>query len=875
MPPKWAVRFLQLICPDRLFEEIEGDLIQKFGKDIESVGVRKARRKFIWHTIRYLRPGILFRNTFPLRINSSPMIKNYFTVAIRNMTRQKTYSFINILGLSVGLTASLFIAIYIIDELSYDRFSQDADNIFRVAAIQNFQGQEVRYATSSIPLVEAIKTEIPEVSSACRVQLVKDMEVRYEDKAFVQPKFLEVDSNFFDFFGYKLIEGDPKTCLSGPNKIVISEAAAKIYFDYKGPENNSPVGKFLGLGRAVLVQVTGIAKNMPHNSHLKFDMALSIESTPRLLHDTHWQYYSLYNYFKLKKIDDLPTVKGRLDYFIEKYMGPEIERDFSVSLKRFRQRGDDVRFVVQPLTSIHLHSQFDGELEANGDIRYIYIFGAVGVLLILVACINFMNLSTARATSRAKEVGVRKSVGALRSKLVQQFMVESFLYTFLSTALSIVLVISLTQPFIILTGKEIGLNSFMHPLVLSGIVLFIIVVALIAGSYPAFYLSSFMPVSVLKGKVIAGTQRSGFRNGLVIFQFMISTGLIIGTLIINEQLQFLQEQNLGFHKENVIVIHRAKMLGHSTEAFKNELLKHPEFVTVSFASELPPYVVVGDDLFRPEGTDQLLDCNITEVDADNLKTMGYTMKSGRFFSLAFRSDSAAVVINATCAKLMGYSNPEGRTIIQGTKKWNVIGVINDFNYRNLHGEIKPLVMLLGRWRTVMAVRLTPGKVASKIKVIESIWKTLAVGSPFQYSFIDEDFNASFRSEQKLGNLFLIFTAITIFIASLGLFGLITYMSEHRVKEIGIRKVMGATVTQITILLSGNLIRLVIISFVVAVPITWYGMNQWLQSFAYRVNFDFLAVIISGMIGVFIAMVTVGYRSFRAATGNPVDSLRNE
>jgi putative ABC transport system permease protein len=875
-PQNWLFHFLKRFCPDHLYEEIEGDLIQKFGHDVKVFGERKAKRRLLWNVIRFFRPGILLRNKFSIILNLTDMFKNYLITAFRLSLRQKTYSLINILGLSIGLAASLLIFVYILDELSYDSYFADADRIYRVGINERFQGKEIKYTDTCVPLADAMRNEISEIESSTRIGRFQNYPVRYKEKSFIESRFFLADSNFFKFFNYKLIAGNDKECLKGPNKIIITESTARKYFDYKGMGDTSPIGKSFDLDNGKrTAEVTAIIEDLPGNTHMKFDLLLSMDSWDFAVHNDCWACYSLHTYFKVKDASSIPSVEKKLSYFVDERILPRIEKDLRVSIKQLHERGDKVSFFVQPLTSIHLESHFDSEYEPNGDVRYVYVMSIVGIFIILIACINFINLATARASSRAKEVGVRKTIGAIRIWLVQQFMIESFLYVIASTLVAFVLVVIMIQPLNELAGKQLGFNLFINPNIIVSISIFLAVVGLIASIYPSFYLTSFKPAAVLKGRIQSGSQRSAFRNGLVVFQFSISIGLIISTLVIYQQLKFIQEQNLGFRKENIIKISESDGLSNQANAFKNELLKHSEFVDASYANQLPPHVV--NTLFVKSGdTGEMYASYHIAVDYDHLKTMGYQMKSGRFFSKDFPSDSSAVIINETCAKMMGYENHEGKHVEFGnTKKWNVIGIIKDFNFESLRGEIRPLVMFVSEREIMMAVRMTPGSSETKIELAESIWKKFATGAPFQYSFIDEDFDSQFRAEQRMGKLFWVFTTMAIFIACLGLFGLITFTSRLRVKEIGIRKVMGATVSQIVLLLSGSLLRLVLIAFIIAVPITWYGMNQWLQSFAYRTNFDFVLVIVAGVTGMLIAVLTIGYKSYKAASGNPVNSLKNE
>ncbi len=803
------------------------------------------------------------------------MLRNYFITAIRVSRRHSLYSFINFLGLSIGLAGSLLIGIYIADELSYDRHIKDAKRIYRIGINETFHGEEILYSDTGAPLAEALRNEIPEVEASVRVSDMNNP-VQYEDRAFVEKRFLVADSNFFDFFGYTLIEGNTDRCLSGPHKIVMSLSAAKKYFDYKGKGDPSPLGRQLIVGRnKELTEITGIFADLPATAHMKFDMVMSLESLP-IASDDCWACYGVKTYFKIDENAGTIAIEKKLAEFSEKKIIPRIENDLKISHSEFVKSGDFVRFFIQPLLSIHLESSLDSEFEPNGDIRYVYILAVVGIFLILIACINFINLSTARAINRSKEVGVRKTMGATNRVLVPQFMLESFFFVFASFSLALVMTYIAVGPFNTLSGKDLHLDFVGTPYLLPSILLLLIVVGLLAGIYPAFYLTSFNPVTVLKSHQHHQSSRSVLRNTLVVFQFTISLVLIIGTLIIFKQVAFIQNHHLGFNKENVIRIPQTFILGNNYSTFKNDLLQHSEFVSAGYSLSLPPNIE-STGFIKAENSDQLLGCFFSSSDYDLDQTMGYEMKSGRYFSNEFLSDSSAVVINEACASLLGYETHEGKRIkFGGDRKWNVIGIVKDFNFASLKSSVQPLVIFLNvEVRRTMAVRLTPGHLAEKIRLAESIWKKYANGLPFQYSFIDEDFDLLFRAEQRLGVVFASFTVMAIFIACLGLFGLITFIAGQRTREIGIRKVLGATLGQIAILLVSDLARLILISFVVAIPLAWYGMEQWLQSFAYRTSFDLNSVIFAGMAGILAAILTVSYRSLKAASANPVDSLRSE
>jgi putative ABC transport system permease protein len=873
--PKWSRRFLKAICPDYLREEIEGDLLQKYKFDIDQYGERRARKKLIWNILSFFHPGIFLRNKFSLQLNQTIMLKNYLITALRVSKRQKVYSFINVIGLSVGLSSALLIGIYIADEVSYDRHIADAERIYRVGINETFKGDEILYSDTPAPLADAMRRELSNVEDAVRV-MVYENPVRRDDRAFTVKRFMSADSNFFTFFGYNLIEGNIKEALKGPHKIVLTLSAAKKYFDYDGKNGESPLGKQLLVGRqAEPAEVTGIIQDLPSNTHMKFDMVLSLESIGFSKNEC-WPCYGVKTYFKTMRKSGTAEIEKKLEEFAQKRIIPSLEKDLNISHEQFAKSGDIVKFFVDPMLSIHLESNIDSEFEPNGDIRYVYILGAIGIFLVLVACINFMNLATARAINRGKEVGVRKTMGATRSSLVPQFMIESFLHVGISGVLAIVLAAVALAPFNNLSGKELRIESLIDPTLIGYVLLGLFVVGMLAGAYPAFYLTSFNSVDVLKAGKPQGGSRSYFRSSLVVLQFTISMVMIIGTMIVYKQVKFIRNHELGFEKENIIRLTGTFALGDNFNVFKEELLSHSEFFNASYAASMPPNIN-STTFLRAEDSEQLVGFYINTCDYDLVETMGYQMKYGRYFSKDFLTDTSAVVINEAGARLLGFDTSEGKRIGFNNKDmYNVIGIIRDFNFASLKSGIQPIAIFLDKGiRRHMAVRIAPGNPSEKIELAHTIWKKHANGAPFEYSFIDEDYDQLFRAEQRLGAVFTVFTILAIFIACLGLFGLITYIAAQRTKEIGIRKVLGATAGQVTILLLSDLMRLVLISLVIAIPIAWYGMDQWLQSFAYRTDFDVLSALTAGVSGLVIALITVGFRSLRAASVNPVDSLKNE
>jgi len=802
------------------------------------------------------------------------MLRNYLKTAIRTMLRQKAYSAINIVGLSLGIAVSLMIALYIFDEISFDRFHKDASRIYRVGFKGRLQGNDFKTSESPAPVAAALMAEAPGVESAVRFGIWRTMPVRFGDKAFTEEYMLVADSNFFTFFSFPLVQGDPATVLKGPNKLVITESAAKRYFG-----NENPIGKILLRGSdKTACEVTGVAKNCPANSHIRFEMVASGESWDYFRRPGQWTSNNSYTYFKIRQGASIADVETSLHKMEETHIGPELEKFIGLSFTQFRKSGNDVGLFLQPMLDIHLTSSLGDEIQQNGNLQYLYIFGAVAAFIVLIACINFMNLSTAHSANRAKEVGVRKTIGAFRSRLIAQFISESMLYSFLSTVLAILIMAVMMPSFNSIAGKSLTIFTLFNAKVIGAIIAFALFVGLLAGSYPAFYLTAFKPTDVLKGKIRSGFKNAGLRNGLVVFQFMISIGLIVGSLVVYRQLNYLQAKNLGFDKESVIRLLHTWSLGDKARAFKTELTRHPEFAAASYASDLPGHIQ-WNNAYRKGGTEQDFLLNVCAVDHDHLDAMKYTMVSGRFFSRDFRSDSAAVVLNESAFRMMGFKTFENEFIYDYgdnvRKPRHIIGVVKDFNFESLRNDIKPLAMKLGNEpNACMAIRLNKGNVREQVALLETIWKKFSTDA-FQYSFLDDDFNALFQSEQRTGKLILILTVLTISIACLGLFGLATFVGEQRAKEISIRKVMGATVGQMMGLLFKDFTILIAIAFIIAAPIGGYFMHLWLQGFAYRTPMDASIFLIAGGSSLIVAVLTISYQSIRAATANPVVALKVE
>jgi len=800
------------------------------------------------------------------------MLKNYLKTALRLMFRQKAYSAINIIGLSLGIAATLLIVLYVVDELSYDRFHAGAERMYRITFTGRMADSEFKMAESAAPVGPAVAAEIPEVESVTRMGLWRSTPVAYHDKSFTEAVAV-ADANFFTFFSFRFTAGDPNTALQGLNRVVLTESAARRYF---GTEN--PLGKTLLTGNdKAATEVTGVVQDPPANSHIQFDLVLSGESWP-YLRDAAWTNNNLYTYFKTIPGASLTTLQAKLNVLAEKNMGRELEKLLGVTLKQFREQGNDIGLVIQPLLDIHLHSQLDGDITPSGDLQYVYMFSVIAAFILLIACVNFMNLSTARSANRAKEVGVRKSIGAVRSRLVSQFLAESLLYAFCATLLALLIINLAIIPFNTLAGKHISLSALGNPFAVAGLVLFAIFVGILAGSYPALYLTTFKPSDVLKGRIRAGFRNSGLRNGLVTFQFVISIVLMLGSVVVYHQLTYMQQKNMGFDKENVVDLMHIWSLGKNAGAFKQALATHPEFKGASYASGLPPHLN-SNITFRKGGSEQDVLLNLSYADHDLAQVMGYQLVQGRFFSPDFASDTAAIVINEAAYKLLGLKSLEHETIVNYNdgppKPLQIIGVVKDFNFESLRNSVRPACFLLRNGlNNEMAIRLAPGKTQAGIALLEGLWKKYSATS-FEYAFIDQQFDSLFHAERRISQIILVFTMLTIFIACLGLFGLATYTAEQRAKEISIRKVMGATIPQVIILLLRDFMTLIAIAFVIAAPLGWYLCHQWLQDFAYRIAVSPAMVLLSGTAALAVALVTISVQAIRAARENPVRAMRGE
>jgi putative ABC transport system permease protein len=810
------------------------------------------------------------------------MLKTYLKIAWRNLLRNKAFSAINIAGLSIGLAACLLMGLYVLDELSYDRFHEKADRIVRVTFRADIGGNKINEANVMPPTARTLQREYPEVLEATRLWQGMDFILAKDDQVFKENGVAFVDSNFLRVFTFPLVKGNPKTALFRPNTLVISEEMAQKYF---GKED--PIGKTLkSKNYDEVLEVTGVVADMPTHSHFHFDFLIAMAGLDEAQANS-WMQSGFYTYLVLPGKYDYRQLQAKLPQLVEKYFGAGIKQTFGMSLSKFMQEGNELGLFLQPLTDIHLHSDFENDLGPSGDVRYVYIFGAIALFMLLIACINFMNLSTAGASKRAREVGIRKVMGSVKSTLIGQFLLESILLTTVALVLAVVIVMVALPFFNELADKNLTLSFTEVPWLLPGLLLLGLVVGILAGSYPAFFLSSFKPISVLKGgtpmNLARGRRSIGLRGTLVVVQFFISIILIVGTTVVYQQLRFIQNAKLGYDKEQVLVLQETYRLGKNEPLLKKQLLQDSRVVDATISGYVPAGPSFSNN-FMGYGDDRAnayIKGVCYRVDEDYIPTLGMTLVAGRNFSSEFGTDSSGIIVNETTAKQMGWGKDAlGHTITKpnndGTQDtYHVIGVVQDFNFKSLHERIGPLMMILGDNSGAMLVKVKTRDVPALLQSVEKQWAALAVDAPIMYSFLEENFNATYRAEQKTGQILGLFAGLTIFVACLGLFGLATFTAEQRTKEIGVRKVLGASVTSVVVLLSRDFLKPVLIAILLASPIAWYGMNAWLRDFAYKIDISWWIFALAGLLSVGIALLTVSFQSIKAALMNPVKSLRSE
>ena len=799
------------------------------------------------------------------------------------MAKNKAFSVINIAGLAIGIGCFILISLYVLDELGFDRFNTKAERIYRVSTDIKFGGAETRYPFTSDMMGQIFKKDFPEVEDYARIYTSNGSKLVKKGNQFInEEKVGHADSTLFNIFTLPAITGDTKTALNEPNTVVITESTAEKYFG-----TTNATGKIIETNDndKTLYKVTAVIKDIPSNSHFNFDFIFSMKNV-----DYGWgqiMSHNFYTYLLLKPGIDVKAFEKRsLNQYVSKYVLPEAKQVMNISsMEDFERSGNKLKYSLTPMLDIHLYSGRPFELSAGGNIQYVYIFSLVAVFILLIACINFMNLTTARSANRAKEVGIRKVLGTDKKSLIAQFLSESTIMAIISAILGILLVFLVLPLFNNVSGKNMNIFNLLTPLFILLLIVLPFVVGLISGSYPAFFLSSFKPIQVLKGKLKTGSAGSGLRSGLVVFQFVTSIVLIIGTIIIYRQLNYIQSKNLGYSKEQVLIINDAYTLGNNAETFKQDMLQQPGVLNGTLSSFLPTPSSRSDNIFSisPQ-LDVKTGFSMQEwgVDYDYINTLGMRLIAGRNFSKDFGTDSSAVILNETTAKSLGYDDPLGKSVYSiynpktnETRKYTIIGVVKDFHFESLKRDIGKLGLFLRRSTGLASFKINAANASQIIKTAEQKWKVLSPQMPFNYKFLDAEFNHVYDAEQRVGRIALSFAVLAIAIACLGLFGLAAYIAEQRTKEIGIRKVLGASVADIISMLSKDFVKLVLIAAILAFPVAWFAMSKWLQEFAYRIDIGWWVFIMAGLAAIVIALVTISFQAIKAAMANPVKSLRSE
>ena len=810
------------------------------------------------------------------------MLKNYLTITFRNLLKHKSYTFINIIGLAIGLASALLILLYVQDELSYDRFHEKSDQIYRVYLNGKIAGDEMVVGVSCAPLGATMVKDYPEVLNSTRIfTFGGDPVVRLEENSMVVEKYYYADSTFFDIFSVNFLRGEPVNALNRANTVVITREMAEIFF---GKED--PLGKSIKVGNDQTdFEITGVVEKFPKNSHFQFNMLASYITMKEAANSNFWVSNNNYTYILLQKDFPAEQLQAKMPEMVEKYVGPQLQMFSNTSFENFLEAGNKYGYILQPIKKIHLFSDLQYEIQPGGNIKTVYIFSIIAFFLILIAVINFMNLATAKSAGRAREVGIRKVSGSFRSQLISQFLIESVILSFIALLIALILVELFLPAFNNLAGKQLSFLTDGDWSFIPYIIGLAIFVGFLSGSYPSFYLASFKPAKVLKGSIQTGMKGGRIRSVLVVFQFSIAIFLIISTIGVYSQMKYVQNKDLGYDKKNLLIIERAWALQDQRTAFKEELSQNPSIEMVSQTNNMPSFLH-GNTAFRPEGSspDEIRATNIYYTDENFQNTLGLKMIEGRWFSKEMSGDSLAVVLNKAAIKAYGYEDPIGKKILQiGANRdtsdlaMKIIGVVEDFHYESLHQTIQPLIIGFNRNRfaSYFTVQVHPDKYQEAISFIEEKWNAIVPDQAIEYTFLEDALKTNYKDDKNEGVIFAIFALLAIFISSLGLFGLASFTTEQRTKEIGIRKVMGSSIGQVIGLLTKEINLLLVISSIISWPLAWYFMKNWLQNFAFKTNMGLTIFIIASIIAFIIALFTTGFQAYKAARANPANSLRYE
>jgi putative ABC transport system permease protein len=789
------------------------------------------------------------------------MLKNLIKTAVRHILKHFGYSILNILGLTLGISSAIFLIIYVADEVSYDRYHEKADRIYRVSSKITEPDDQFTWIVAQIPFGPQVVKDYPEVQSYVRFINMPRSLYKYEDKEFNEENFFFVDSTLFDIFSYRVIKGEVKSALLNPKKIVLTEKTATKYFG-----NTDPIGKTLTAGTDTY-EVTGVIEDIPTNSHFRFDAVAARNNLPKQLGS--WGNFGVFTYLLFPENFDVKSFETKMQGMYEPYMKPI-----------FGPLNIKIEYILEPLTRIHLYSTKSGEPEPTGSITYVYIFAIVALFLVLIAAMNYMNLATARSTRRAREVGLRKVVGSRRGPLVMQFLSESTVFTLISLVISIILLVILLPKFNLLAGKSFDLHIIYSPVVLLTLIGVLLVVGIVGGSYPAFFLSRFSPVTVLKGVITQGSAGSLFRKILVVIQFTVSVIMIVCTLVVFRQLNYLKTMDQGFDQTNVIGLQLNQEMVRKYPVVKQALLENPN---IKFVTSTNTAVGSGSGkvIFNVE-TDQGMaqkGVNFAVVDYDFIETLGIKIANGRGFQKDMPSDTlTGVVVNETFVNRMAWKDPIGKKVELGdanTIRARVIGVMKDYHQTGMYNGIESLLLVYRPLNNIIYIKLSGNDTKQTIAFIETKWKEIFPDQPFNYTYLSERFGEQFQADEKRGLIFTIFTILAILIACLGLFGLASYMVEQRTKEIGIRKVFGANEGVILRLIAKDFLLLVSIGIVIAVPVSYYFMSKWLENYVYRTNISVPLLIIAALLTILITFATISYKAYQASVMNPANSLKTE
>jgi putative ABC transport system permease protein len=800
------------------------------------------------------------------------MFKNLLKISIRSILKDKIYSIINITGLTIGITCSVFLLMYILDELSYDRYHQNGENIFRVVSNIKEPDNAFTWAVAQVPLADELRDNYPEVLNAVRFFGQGRAIYKNNDKQFYEAEFYRVDSTVFDMFTYEFINGDPSTALDNPSTMVLTSSIAVKYFG----STQEALGKSLQNAQGDEFKITGVIDDVPLNSHFRFDALISNARLTGGQEDTNWGNFGVFTYLQLPPGYELSKMYASLDAIIKQKVDPIFEQVNIV-----------IKYELQNILDIHLYSKIQDEAEAGGDISYIYIFGVVAAFMLIIASINYMNLATARSVNRSKEVGVRKVMGSQRRQLILQFITESMVLAFIALVVSLVLIYALLPAFNTLSNKQLPFEYVLQPRVLLSLVGIVLFIGLVGGSYPAFYLSGFNPVQVLKGKLSVKGGSVIFRKALVVTQFAISIFMLISTLVVFDQLQYIRNKDLGFDKSQVIRLDLSEReLRSKSQILVDRLKQVPEVQGIGMANASPGQGI-GKLLLKVEDNEGKMSdrgVDLYGANFDFVKSMGMQIVAGRDFSRDVTSDTTyAVLVNEAMVKRMSWENPIGKKFVfQGGPnnteiEKRVVGVVKDYHQNSLYDAIEPLMIVLDKNHRYAFVRTTEGDVRKSLAAIEQAWKELFPGTAFEYNFLDQDFNSQYKADEKRSQIFTAFSSLTVVIACLGLLGLSAFTTEQRTKEIGVRKIIGATVSSLVVLVSKEFFLLVAFGTILAIPAAWYFTESWLQNFAYRIELieEWPTFLLSALLAFVITLATVGYHVVRASTANPVKALRDE